>query len=97
MAQVVDVELERRRELRVRYDDGVVAVFPVVELRHVCPCAECRGRREQGRDPFAGDEIWVVDAELHGNWGLALRWSDGHDTGIYAWDHLRAWWDDRPD
>jgi DUF971 family protein len=91
--QVVDVEVERATEVRVTYDDGVTAVFPVRELRQACPCAGCRGRRDQGLDAFAGDAVTVLDAELHGNWGISIRWSDGHDTGIYAWEHLRAWWD----
>jgi DUF971 family protein len=95
--QVVDVELDRGRELRVTYDDGVTAIFPLVPLRQSCPCAGCRGRREQSLDVFAGDTITVAEADLHGNWGIAIRWSDGHDTGIYAWEHLRRWWDAHPD
>ena len=91
--QVVDVELERDRELRVTFDDGVTATFPLLALRRSCPCAGCRGRREQSLDPYSGDVITVLDAELHGNWGITDRWSDGHDTGIYAWEHLRRWWD----
>jgi DUF971 family protein len=91
--QATDVELERDRELRVEYHDGVTATFPILPLRQACPCAGCRGRRDQGLDAFSGSTITVVDARLHGNWGIAIRWSDGHDTGIYAWEHLRRWWD----
>lgn len=91
--QVVDVELDRASALRVSYDDGVIATFPVLELRRSCPCATCRGRREQGVEVYGGDSISATDAEMHGNWGISIRWSDGHDTGIYAWDLLRTWWD----
>jgi DUF971 family protein len=92
-AQVVDVEVERTVEMRVAYDDGVTAVFPVTDLRRGCPCAGCRGHREAGRDAWSGTTIFIVEAELHGNWGISVRWSDGHDTGIYAWTALRSWWD----
>ncbi|MEX2625357.1 MAG: DUF971 domain-containing protein [Ilumatobacteraceae bacterium] len=95
--QVLDVEVDREVELRVTYDDGVTATFPVLELRRACPCAGCRGQREQGRLAYEGDTVSILDAELHGNWGISLRWSDGHDTGIYAWQHLRHWWDAEPD
>ncbi|HEY3485852.1 MAG TPA: DUF971 domain-containing protein [Ilumatobacteraceae bacterium] len=92
---VVDVEVDRAREVRVTYDDGVVAAFSVVALREACPCAGCRGRRERGLtarvDP--GRDVTIIDASLHGNWGIAIRWSDGHDTGIHSWSNLRAWWD----
>ena len=92
--RAVDVEVDRQREVRVTYDDGVTATFPLAPLRRACPCAGCRGARDAGREPGGGsDTITIVDAELHGNWGLSIRWSDGHDTGIYAWEHLRAWWD----
>ena len=26
-----------------------------------------------------------------GNWGLNFAWNDGHTTGIYTWEILRAW------
>lgn len=90
---VIDIELERERELRVTYDDGVTATFPLLVLRQACPCAGCRGRRDQELDAYAGSSITALDAKLHGNWGIAIRWSDGHDTGIYPWEHLRRWWD----
>ena len=96
-AQVVDVEVEREVEVRVTYDDGVTATFPVLELRRACPCAGCRGKREHDRPVYEGSSVSILDAELHGNWGISLRWSDGHDTGIYAWQHLRSWWDARGD
>lgn len=79
--------------MRVQFADGEHARFGLLELRLGCPCAGCRGRREAGADAFTGDQISVRDAELHGNWGIALRWSDGHDTGIYAWSYLRRWWE----
>lgn len=91
--QVVDVEVERELEVRITYDDGVTASFPVMALRLGCPCAGCRGKRDQGRAAYEGDTISILDAELHGNWGISVRWSDGHDTGIFAWSHLRTWWD----
>lgn len=99
---VADVTVERTTAVTVTYADGVVARFPVDELRAACPCATCRGWRERGDvawpRPGLPDTIAIVDAELTGAWGLSVRWSDGHDTGIYAWSHLRDWWDsaDRP-
>ena len=91
--QVVDVEVDREVEVRISYDDGVTAVFPVLALRRGCPCAGCRGRREKGQEAYTADTVSIRDAELRGNWGVSFTWSDGHDTGIYAWEHLRQWWD----
>ncbi len=89
------VELDRETGLTVTWPDGTVAHFTLAELRVNCPCAECRGLREQGRIPGPGEHAPVplraVDAELVGGWGLQISWSDGHETGIYAWSILRAW------
>lgn len=90
---MVDVELDRQRELRITYDDDVTCAFPILLLRQACPCATCRGRRDADQPAYAGDTITALGAELHGNWGISIEWSDGHSTGIYPWSHLRTWWD----
>ena len=92
-----DIDIERTRALTVTFEDGVACEFPVDALRSACPCASCRGWRERGEDawprPGLPATIEILDAELNGAWGLSIRWSDGHDTGIYAWAVLRRWWD----
>lgn len=32
----------------------------------------------------------LADMRLVGSYGLTLRWADGHDTGIYTFERLRA-------
>ncbi len=68
--------------------------FDLEELRERCPCAECRTRREQGRPVRSPSSplqpLRITDAELVGAWGLGITWNDGHRTGIYSWDLLRA-------
>ncbi len=94
---VASIEVRRNDAVEVTYADGVVATFPVADLRAACPCAGCRGSRERGESawpqPGQPATIRIDDAELAGAWGLSVRWSDGHDTGIYAWSVLRRWWD----
>src|SRR5689334_10586122 len=56
----IEVELDRARGLALRWADGTTAHFDFEELRRNCPCAECRGVRDQGReagrrDPHAID------------------------------------------
>jgi DUF971 family protein len=97
MADVVDVSVDRVHSVSVTFDDGVTAAFSLEELRRACPCAGCRGAREQGREPYAarpgGSGPTIVDASLVGAWGLSIRWSDGHEAGIYAWDNMRRWYE----
>jgi DUF971 family protein len=94
-AAPASVELDRDRALRVRWPDRDPVTFLLADLRRACPCAECRGRRERGLPVGPADDTAVraIGAELVGNWGLSITWSDGHSTGIYAWGLLRAWAD----
>ena len=89
------VELKRDQHLHIEWPDGRAATFALETLRQRCPCATCRGLREQGRrvypGPHAPQPLRAVDAELIGNWGILVRWNDGHDTGIYAWTLLAGW------
>jgi DUF971 family protein len=98
LTTVTDITVDRTRAVTLVYADGTTCQFPLDKLRAACPCAACRGVRERGEvawpRPGMSPEITIVDAELTGAWGLSLVWSDGHDTGIYAWRNLRRWWDD---
>ena len=89
------IDVERDVGLTIAWDDGVVSRFGIEELRVNCPCAECRGLRDQGAvvwpKPTSPQPLRAESAELVGAWGINLVWNDGHSTGIYAWDVLRAW------
>ena len=91
----VEVELDRAGGLTLTWPDGTTDRFGLEELRINCPCAGCRGRREQGLDawptPGAPQPLRAESAELVGAWGMQIRWNDDHQTGIYAWSMLRAW------
>lgn len=95
-ATVVDVTIERAASVTITFDDGLICMFPVADLRAGCPCATCRNVRERGdfasaRPDQVGD-ISIAGASFVGAWGLSITWSDGHNTGIYAWLPLRRWW-----
>jgi DUF971 family protein len=89
------IDVDRDAGMTLRWPDGSVDRYPLEELRVNCPCAECRGLREQGRpawpDASSPRPLRVEHAELTGAWGLSFTWNDGHSTGIYSWELLRAW------
>jgi len=92
-----NIDLDRANGLTIEWDDGVVSRFELEELRVNCPCAECRGLRDRGEPawPKANSPrpLRAEDAEFVGAWGLRVTWNDGHGTGIYVWEVLRAWSD----
>lgn len=93
----VDVDIARDEHVTVTFADGAVCRFPIDTLRANCPCASCRSLRERGEPawprPGRSTSLSVIHAALVGAWGLSLTWNDGHDTGIYAWQSLRRWFD----
>ncbi|MGB0114500.1 MAG: DUF971 domain-containing protein [Ilumatobacteraceae bacterium] len=95
---IESVEVDRASHVDVVFDDGVRARYELGPLRLACPCADCNSKRQRDLPVQAGvergDSISITNAELSGAWGLNLDWSDGHSTGIYAWERLREWLDD---
>lgn len=90
------LDLQKDRALTVTWDDGRVSIYPVAYLRRMSPSAEARALREEmKRNPLAvlpasgGGDVVAEGAELVGNYALRIRFSDGHDTGIYSWSYLR--------
>jgi DUF971 family protein len=84
--------LPAEQRLLVRWQDGLECRLPLVALRAQCMCARCvdeiTGQRIvdiDGIDP----QIQIESMQLIGNYALKIRWSDGHDTGLYTWSHLR--------
>jgi DUF971 family protein len=94
---IESVEVVRLSHVEILFADGVRARFDLEPLRLACPCAECNAKRSAGTSVQPGVErgagITVRSAEMAGAWGLSLDWSDGHSTGIYAWEKLREWID----
>ena len=80
--------------LRITWDDaGHVAHVPGRALRLACPCAACV-EEMTGRpllDPATvPDDVAAEQVALVGAYGIRIRWSDGHATGIYTFEFLRA-------
>ena len=84
--------LSAEQLLEVSWPDGLTARLPLVPLRAECMCARCvdeiTGARIvelDGIDPA----IQINEMKLVGNYAVKLYWSDGHNQGLYTWDHLR--------
>ncbi len=79
-------------DLTIEWRDGVVGHYPYVFLRDACPCATCVDELtgEKVLDPKSiPADIRIHKADYVGNYALRIQWSDGHDTGLYAFSYLR--------
>ena len=86
----------RRRDARtlsVLWEDGRQNDLDVRDLRLACPCALCV--EEMSGRPLLDPKSVRPDVTPRtitsvGNYAITVSWNDGHSTGIYSFEHLRA-------
>ncbi|HEX7111713.1 MAG TPA: DUF971 domain-containing protein [Mizugakiibacter sp.] len=85
-----DIVLHRASHaLEVAFDSGERFHLPCEYLRTHSPSAEVQGHHPSQRVLVAGKRHVNIDAiEPVGNYGVLLRFDDGHATGIFAWATL---------
>jgi DUF971 family protein len=84
--------LRDKAVLRVTWSDREDEL-PFRFLRRECQCAQCINEwtGEAILDPTTiPADISIERMELVGNYALRVYWSDGHQSGLYTWDRLRA-------
>jgi DUF971 family protein len=88
----IEVDLHRAsRTLDLVWADGTRHTLSCEFLRVHSPSAEVRGHGPGQEVLQTGKRMVTIDAiEAVGNYALQFRFSDGHDSGIYAWDYLHA-------
>ena len=74
--------------LTLHWSDGESTVS-ATRLREGCRCALCQSARLRGEAAAAHDALTLVDALPIGHYAVQLRFSDGHERGIYPWAYLR--------
>jgi DUF971 family protein len=85
-----EIKLHQKSQLlEISFADGKSFRLPCEFLRVYSPSAEVRGHGPGQEVLQVGKKnVQVVAIEPVGNYAVQLRFSDGHDTGIYSWDLL---------
>ena len=85
--------------LVIQWNDGHRSVYAWKHLRNNCPCAGCREEKSQPPDPFhvltakelaPRPPLAPLAVTPVGHYAYKITWNDGHDTGIYTLENLRA-------
>jgi DUF971 family protein len=86
------VEPHSPTHMMIAWNDGKQFIVPYFEIRFHCPCAGCvdehTGQRTLDRASVSASTR-AVGVELVGRYALQIRWSDGHDTGMFHFERLR--------
>lgn len=96
------VKRDSTNGIEVSWPDGLSTTISSKVLRDNCPSAASKQKRgdnshdkplglgklvvvkEEAATSYSLEKIWLV-----GNYALGMRWSDGHDSGIFTFDFLR--------
>ena len=92
---LVPIEIGRanQHDVKIRWQDGHESIYPARELRLACPCAGCVDEVTGQLRLIATSvpqNVYPLKIDLVGRYAISIQWSDGHNTGIYAFDRLRA-------
>lgn len=83
-------------EVAIVWDDGAESYFPFEKLRAASPSASNLGERDVFGNQYGGNGpkqfpgVQVVGWERVGNYAIRFDFSDGHNSGLYSYDYLRA-------
>ena len=80
---------DKSQVLEISYADGKTFRLPSEFLRVHSPSAEVRGHGPGQEVLQVGKkDVKILGVDPVGQYAIQLRFSDGHDTGIYSWDLL---------
>ena len=80
---------QQSRVLEIGFADGSKFRIPFELMRVYSPSAEVQGHGPGQEVLQTGKRnVDVVALEPVGNYAVLPTFSDGHNTGIYSWDHL---------
>jgi DUF971 family protein len=77
------------RVLEISFDNGETFELPYEYLRVYTQSAEAVGHGPgQETLQIGKEDVTILDIKPVGNYGIAPKFSDGHDSGIYTWPLL---------
>jgi len=80
---------QKSRLLEIAFEDGKRFTLPFEFLRVYSPSAEVRGHGP-GQEvlQIGKKDVEITQVEPVGSYAVQLVFSDGHDSGLYAWNFL---------
>jgi DUF971 family protein len=92
------IAISKSKGIKIDWKDGHHSEYGLQYLRDKCPCATCTGvhgtpppQKDTPGGPFQmfKPALKMLAVEPVWNYAIRINWSDGHNTGIYSYDHLR--------
>ena len=97
------IAISKSTGIKIDWKDGHTSDYSLAYLRDECPCATCTGAHgtepqktsystPEAANPFPmyKPALKMQSVEPVGSYAVRIYWNDGHSSGIYSFDHLRA-------
>lgn len=86
-AQPAEIRVRRASaQLEIDFADGTQALLPAEYLRVESPSAEVQGHSPNERKLVSGKRaVNIAAVEPVGHYAIRIRFTDGHDSGIFSW------------
>lgn len=82
---------DKGRRLILTYEDGARIDLAAEYLRVESPSAEVQGHTPKDKRLIAGKkEVTITGIDPVGTYAVKITFSDGHSTGIFAWETFRT-------
>lgn len=94
------IAISKSKGIKIDWKDRHHSEYSLAYLRDECPCASCTGAH--GTEPQKSNYgappnpfqmytpvLKMLSVEPIGEYAVRIDWSDGHNTGIYSFDHFR--------
>jgi DUF971 family protein len=95
------IAISKSKGIKIDWKDGHHSEYGLQYLRDKCPCATCTGAhgtppRQPSPTGAPGNPFQMYQPRLKmlgvepvGQYAIRINWSDGHNTGLYSYEHLR--------
>ncbi len=95
------IAISKSKGIKIDWKDGHRSEYQLQYLRDHCPCASCTGAHgtppapksapQEAGNPFMmfKPALKMLAVEPVGNYAVRINWSDGHNSGIYSYEHFR--------
>ena len=90
--EIAEITRPSQNEVRIRWRDGHESLYTGYALRVNCSCALCvdeMSGQKRFHDESISKDVYPLSIDPVGRYAICFRWSDGHSTGIYTFEHLR--------
>ena len=84
-------------ELAIKWAGGTESYLKIETLRRHCPCAGCKGETDimgnlykNPDQPLKPESFRLVRLAMVGGYAIQPLWADGHGTGLFSFDYLKA-------